>query len=246
MAISVLQNPGDHFSYKGMKILAEYLNTFNMASQTLAIDANSNDIQTTGTGWMMMNGQFEQCEVDAALDISAAHREDTKTAWATSTSYSAGDIRWNAAQNVRYRCILAHTSKNVANETAGAPANEPGASDFWDTYWEEAPHSAVYAGGTTPDTIAAGYDKWYLVTAEADGTLGIWIAGDAATTGNAVCKIPQFDPKMYCAIGAMLIANGTSSTFTVGTTGLDTASVTDTYINIIGPVFPHPDNWDMN
>jgi len=55
-----------------MREFAGYFLTRNMASQVLAIDANSNDIQDTGTAAAMLNGKLiMNLPVDAALDISA-------------------------------------------------------------------------------------------------------------------------------------------------------------------------------
>lgn len=230
MSIDVTQNIKNKFSFKPMQVLAAYLGTFNCESQVIAIDANTEDIQSTGTKLAMINGQPEKIEVDAALDISG-DTEGTLTAWADDTSYSVGDVRSKGGQ--RWRCIAAHTS-----DSDNKPNGPTG-----DTYWEEQMHSATNASGTS---ISAGYDQWLLVTAKAGGTLTVWEAGDEATTGNAVCKVPLYDPKLYVPIGFLHIANGTSSAFVVGTTGLDTASVTDTFVQVTGPVFPHEDNFDRN
>jgi hypothetical protein len=234
MAIDVTKDLRKNFSYKGMQELMGYLSTFNCESQTLAVDANANDIQTTGTKMMFINGQPEVCEADAALDISADTTEVTQTAWATATAYSTvGTVRWNK-DGVRYRSIAAHTS---------SVNDEPGYGQNWETYWELAPHGAVNAVGAT---IAASYDRWFMVTAQADGTITMWLAGDAAATGYAKCVIPQYDHKIYCPIGFIHVANGTSSAFTVGTTSFSASSVTTTFMDVTGPVFPDLANWDKN
>ena len=54
-SINVNQNLKDAFSYKGMKELMAYLGTHNCESQTVAIDATSSDIQTTGTKMAIFN-----------------------------------------------------------------------------------------------------------------------------------------------------------------------------------------------
>jgi len=221
----------DKFSYKNMQNLMEYLSTYNSNTQTLAIDATSQDIQTTGTGLLFFEGIPHINAVDAALDISA-DTEGTLTAWATATSYSVADVRSN--DGLRYFCIAAHTS---------SADSEPGVGQDSDTYWEYRPHGATNASGTS---LAAGYDQWFMATVKRDGTLTLWVAGDAALHDNAVCEVPHYDPKTYCVVGFLHIANETSSAFVVGTTGLDTASVTDTFIQVVGPVFPHKDNWDNN
>jgi hypothetical protein len=232
MAISVLQNPGEMFNYRPMQQVMEYLNTFNMATQAIAVDANAQDIQSTGTGWAMLNGQPEQIEVDAALDISA-DTEGTLTAWATATSYSAGDIRKNS-DNVRFRCILAHTS---------SASDEPQKSSSWETYWELAPHAAVNATGLS---IADGSGAYLLITAKADGTLTVWKAGAVAT--SPVCKIPQFDAKLYVPVALCLYSNsaGDSAADVIGNASTCDFSTYGTFVQLIGPVFPHPDNYDKN
>lgn len=243
MAIDVTQDLGSLFSHKAMQEMARYMNTYNMATQAIAVDGNAYDIQSTGTGWAMVNGQPEQIEVDAALDISATastQREITKTAWAVSTSYSVGDIRWNS-DGIRFRCITAHTSRDGSD--SNYINNEPGKSDNWAYYWEEAPHAATYAAGSS---IADGSSQWFLVTAEVDGTLGIWEAGDAGTSTTFEC--PQFDPKLYIPVGAVLYANaaGDSAADVIGNASTCDFSTYGTFVQLIGPVFPKAGNFDKN
>lgn len=228
------------FSHKRMKQVMEYLSTYNMESQVLAIDANTENIQTTGTAAAWINGQPCAPAQDAALDISGC-TEGTLTAWATAQSYSVGDVR-EGADGKRYVCILAHTSRDDSD--SDYINNEPGSSDNWARFWEQRDHNATNASGTS---ITSLYEQWFVALAKKDGVISLWEAGDeAASTTGAECKIPQFDPKTYVAIGLLHIKNATGSAFVVGTTGLDAASVTDTFIQITGPVFPHPDNWDTN
>jgi hypothetical protein len=228
MAIYQNANLAEHFGYKGSKIMAEYLSTFNTESQVLAIDgAAAEDIQDTGTKLAFINGNPYQLAEDAVLDISA-DTEGTETAWATATSYSIGDVRENK-NGVRYIAKAAHTSSSD---------DEPGLSSNWESYWEEAPNAAVNAVGAT---VADTYSRWFLVTAKSDGTLTVWLAGDAALDGTEVLKIPQFCPKTYVAIGLIHVNSNTS--FVLGTTALTTIG---TFYQITGPVFPHPDNIDKN
>lgn len=82
--------------------------------------------------------------------------------------------------------------------------------------------SALCAG-----TIAAGASK------------GVFLFADGAGTVSAVLVAPNADGAIVCpehpitkiCFGSIKIVNGTASTFTVGTTALDTASVTVTYTN---------------
>lgn len=221
------------FAYRPMQNLMAYLATYNANTQTLAIDATPADIQTTGLGLCFFEGDPHALPADAALDISAC-TEGTLTAWATATSYTLGTSVIKNKDEIRYFCILSHTS---------SADDEPGYGMDTDTYWEARPHSATNASGTS---IAAGKDQWFMATAKRDGTLTLWEAGDAATHDTAICEVPHYDPKIYCAVGFLHIANETASAFVVGTTDLDTGSVTDTFIQAIGPVFPHQDNWDQN
>lgn len=238
---NVATDVAKRFSYKGMKSLMEYLSTYNMETQAFAIDANAENVQTTGSAMAMLNGQPVTLAEDAALDISAC-TEGTETAWATATSYAVGAVVKNGGSDTRYVCILAHTSRDDSN--SDYICNEPGNSDNWARFWEQRDHKAVNASGTV---ITTAYEQWFIALAKKDGTISLWEAGDQAlSTTGAECKIPQFDAKIYVPIGLLHILNATGSNFTVGTTELSTANVTDTFIQLTGPVFPHPDNWDAN
>ncbi|MCK4814932.1 hypothetical protein KA005_04105 [bacterium] len=232
----------DKFSYRNMQTLMEYLSTYNCETQAFAIDANSNDVQTTGTALAFINGQPVTLAADAALDISAC-TEGTETAWASGTAYVVGDVRKND-KDIRYLCILAHTSRDGSD--SDYIDNEPGKSDNWSRFWEQRDHSAVNASGTS---ITHDYDQWFICLAKKDGTISLWEAGDeAAATVGAECKIPQFDCKTYVAIGLLHIVGevDAGTAFVVGTTALDGTSVVDTFIQLTGPVFPHSDNWPKN
>jgi hypothetical protein len=96
-------------------------------------------------------------------------------------------------------------------------------------------------------TLADDYEQWFAFFVEADGTLSVKQAGDAAAIGgNAVLKIPDFDPTTYCCVAVCLYANDAASdTVTFGATDGGVAWGTDgTFYQMIGPVFPHPDNID--
>ncbi|NIT58723.1 MAG: hypothetical protein GWN00_21620 [Aliifodinibius sp.] len=228
MAIFQNHNLAEHFGYKGMGILCEYLSTQNCESQALAIHgSNAENILSTGTKLAFINGNPYALAADTELDISG-DTEGTETAWATATSYSVGDVVENR-DGTRYICHTAHTS---------SADDSPGFSDNFVAYWEEAPNAAENAVGAT---VASGSSRWFLVTAKSDGTLTVWLAGDAATDGSEVLKIPQFCPKTYVAIGLIHVNSNTS--FVMGTTALTTIG---TFYQITGSVFPHPDNIDKN
>ena len=227
------------FNYGPMKLFTRYMQTFNMETEVVSGDDNVYDIESTGTKGIMLNGVIYTAAVDAAMDISAGadsstgNREVVKAAWATATAYVIGDIKWN--DGVRYRCIQAHTS--------GA-TTEPGAGDIWAAYWVASPHEAVWPNGTS---IADASERWFLVTSEYDGTLGIWEAGDSAlTTAGAIFKCPVYCPFTYAPVAAVLYANSAGDT-AADLVGSGTTADFDTYgtfIQLTGPVLPHPDNME--
>lgn len=101
--------------------------------------------------------------------------------------------------------------------------------------------SADTVGDAVGATVASGSSRYFLVLAKADGTLSVWLAGDAATDGSEVLKIPAFDPSTYCAVAILHVNSNTA--FVLGTTAL---TGLDTYYQLTGPVFPHADNIDEN
>jgi hypothetical protein len=102
----------------------------------------------------------------------------------------------------------------------------------------ETQDNCVNAVGTT---IADDYEQWFLVTAKgAAGTLSMWQAGAAAAIGgNAVLKVPAFDPETYVAVAVVLVANDSAADLVIGTNALTGDA---TFHQCLGPVFPHPDN----
>lgn len=224
----------DKFGYIHMKNLVSYMLTRNHESQTIAIDGNSNDIQSTGTKGVMLNGENLILPVDAAYDISA---ELPYAAWATATAYTTAgavsEVTHIDPDGIlrHYVCISAHTS--------GTYDDEPMVGAVWETYWRELKKWAVAA---VADVITTGTDRDYLVCAMYDGTLRIFKAYNSAGS----LQIPAYDPTRYVAVGLLNIANATGSAFTVGTTGLDTASVTDTFIQLTGTILPDVTLLDVN
>ena len=238
-SINVVQELNEKFSHRAAQTLMDYLKTYNCESQVVAAEGTVG-IQSTATKAVMLNGQPLKLTVDAQMLIASSTDERSLTAWAVTTAYTVGNIRENSA-GLRFRCIEAHTSRDGSD--SDFINNEPGKSDNWAKYWEQADHDATNARGTS---ITASYDQWFLITAIADGTLQIWEAGDEAATGYAEVKIPMFDAKLYIPIGMVHIANGSASEFVVGTTSWATGSVVETYLQLTGPIFPHVDNWDRN
>jgi hypothetical protein len=96
---------------------------------------------------------------------------------------------------------------------------------------------------------------WFMVTAEADGTLGLWVASEELSTVTVPdLKVPYFDPSVYCVLAFIECINTTNTATgvigaaTVGNGGIETTAAADfaTYHIVIGPVFPHPDNMPVN
>lgn len=89
------------------------------------------------------------------------------------------------------------------------------------------------AVATAAFTLAAGYQCPVTVWANSSGTFAITKGSVLAT--SASLKSSDFDVSLdnlgYAKIGDIVISNGTASTFTGGTTALDTASLTVTYID---------------
>lgn len=85
---------------------------------------------------------------------------------------------------------------------------------------------------TSAFTIADGYTT--PATVYTDGTnFAIWVGATTANTSNV--SDADFDrsltAKWYAIIGYIVIKNATGATFTGGTTALDTANLTVTYID---------------
>ena len=96
----------DLFSYKPMQILAEALNTYNTATQTLAIKGSSDtDLKTTGTAEAIINGLPVTVAAQATIDLSdedvcdvAGVTYTSVTLWllVTTTGGATGALVWYA------------------------------------------------------------------------------------------------------------------------------------------------------
>lgn len=93
--------------------------------------------------------------------------------------------------------------------------------------------AAADMAALTGINIANGSKNVVAFCIDSAGTLTA-VAGTAATTLAGI--VPPTIPNNVAVIGWILIDNGTGSTFTGGTTALDAASLTVTYVNGVGPV----------
>jgi len=225
-------------SYDIMQMMARYMSTYNVSTQTLAADANKENIQTTGLGIAIFDGVPFRLPADAALDISAESNESV-TAWATATTYTMSHatpvIRKNDGAedvNVRFRLLATHTSN---------ADSEPLIGSRWEDYWTREPHDVATAAA---GLIGFGNTREYLVLANRAGTLSTALCGDDAnsTTGFTL-KYPRFDPFTYCPVGFVHWINvHTSGNSTIGTTAYDATNQTTTFHQLTQPIFPHVDN----
>ena len=239
-------NWGDLFSHRPMKDLARFLTTYNMASQTIAADENVYDIQSTGTGICTINGVFiETLTVDAAYPIATAQAAPTETTESWQLLIDAGVTTFAVDDEVYtgtltgvsqkfYKCIEAHKGIEGTN-----PAENT-------NLWQAIPNA---------HNLALAIDETFMamVTAEADGTLGVWIACIVLGASNAMPAliIPYFDPSVYCVVAFMEIDNTTNAdTNSYGAVGTGAGYITHasdaTFHQVIGPVFPHADNMPKN
>ena len=244
-------NWGDMFSHTAMKDLARFLTTYNMADQTVAVDGtNVYNIQSSGTGDCTINGVYiPSLAADAELLIITDQAAPTVTteSWellcaAGVTSFAVDDEVYTGTltgvSQKFYKCLVAHDCIYGTE-----PANNP-------NLWQAIPNA---------DTLSMIADAtcWFMVTAESDGTLGLWIAstelGVAAAAPTNGLRVPYFDPSVYCVIAFVYIDNDEyDATGVVGAAltddgGIDWDSGADaTYHVVLGPVFPHPDNMPKN
>lgn len=211
---------GDLFSHIPMRELAGYLTTYNMGTQVVAVDGtNVYNIQTTGGAQAVLNGDYiNALAADAELLITDT---EVTAQWAGNTAYSVDDeVVVGAPNGEMFKCLVAHTSVHTPKQGDG--------------FWQALPNLAGYE-------LADDFRLLIMVTVEADGTLGVWVASDAIAIGSApVPKIPVFDPSVYCVVGFIDYANdAASATVTFGDTGGGSDFGTDgTVVQVLGPIFP--------
>ena len=107
-----MSNWGNLFSYISAKELAKYVTTYNMDTQTIAVDGtNVYNIQSTGTGQAVLDGDYiNSLTVDAELLITGTEVTDQ---WAGNTAYAVDDeVVVGTPNGNMYKCLIAHTSEN--------------------------------------------------------------------------------------------------------------------------------------
>lgn len=228
------------FNHKAMREVMSYLLTQNMESQTFAIDGTAQDVQSTGTKGVIINGTPLVLAADGAYDISA---ELPYADWAVSTAYTTAGILSEVVQDGRhFVCILAHTSyayDHTSSSCVMASSNQPLHGATWQTYWRELD---VWAEAGVGNSIAQDMVGYYLCCALADGTLRLFKAYNGTATATTTIVIPAFDPTRYVAIG-LLKVSPTSGAHILGTTVLTTVGV---FTDLTGPVFPDVTTSDKN
>ena len=220
------------FSNRIMKDLVGFSTSYVQSSLDVDIDdSNAEDIESNNTPVALLNGTvIPALPADLALVIANSLQG---TIWLTAQSYTADMVRYVEDANGRiemFVCILAHTS---------SATNKPRAfSGQWEAYWKPSSATARTAVGAT---VASGKSRYFLVTAEADGTLGVWLAGDAATDGSETFDMPNIETEIFIPVAALHVDSNT--TFVLGTTALTNLY---TVYNFAGPVYPKALNRDRN
>ena len=221
------------FSYRSMQNLVSYLLTQNCQSQVIAVDGtNKENIQSTGTKDVIINGIPYVLAADTEFDISA---EAAYSLWATGQSYTLDTEVYHVdpdGETRHYVCILAQTS---------AAADEPMVGANWETYWRLLP---VWAVTGDLDSVADGATRYYLVCALNDGTLRIFKAYDSTTYA---VQIPAYDPTRYVPLAIAKYANSAGDTAAdvigAGTCDWDTYG---TFYQLTGFVIPDVSLLDKN
>lgn len=110
-----------------------------------------------------------------------------------------------------------------------------------DADWSSALAADLVQGDAKGTVLADGQSVYLAVFADATGRLRINLAGSVALDAAVACKIPDFDPSTWVCIAIVLVDAG--GAVTLGTTDINAIA---TVYQVIGPVFPHPDNIDIN
>lgn len=86
-------------------------------------------------------------------------------------------------------------------------------------------------------TIVAGNARVFFLFINAAGAVTVTASNSVAAASIAsVSVLPDYDESTLVPFGAIKVNNGTAGTFTPGTTALDTALLTVTYVNLSAPL----------
>ncbi len=92
--------------------------------------------------------------------------------------------------------------------------------------------------------VASTYNAGaWLVAVDAGLNITLFASNVTSTTASAAAALQgivwPMVPETYCVIGAIIVNTSTANTtFTGGTTNLDAAGLTVTYLNFTGPFYP--------
>ena len=92
--------------------------------------------------------------------------------------------------------------------------------------------------GLPTDALADGYTQIFGMEIDAAGTISVvygeQVSTAAITAGTKELDWPVASASTSVLFAAVKVVNATGSDFVFGTTGLDTAGITDTYYNLNG------------
>lgn len=227
---------GDKFSYVAMKDFARFMTTYNMVSQAVSAETNVYDIDDTGTQDFTMNGLYVlEKTIDPASVINTEQAAPTSI-WAANVAQVVDDEVYTgtlqSTTQMFWKCIKAHTTSGDKSPHNGQNSD----------LWEALPNADEME-------LADDFRIKFLITSLIGGELRLWIASAQSAIGTEpTLKIPYYDPSVHVAVGIVDYANDNAEgTVTFGESGGGVDFATDgSFINIIGPCLPHPDNMPKN
>ncbi|MBF0177230.1 MAG: hypothetical protein HQL63_10360 [Magnetococcales bacterium] len=127
---------------------------------------------------------------------------------------------------------LAIHGTNRENVLTASAANFTIDSQFY-TLAAQAEIDISAISGYTPTVLATGKSRWYLFCLSTASALSVVEGSVVTSSADAVMPDPGTTVCPFCAI---LVANATGSNFTLGTTALNTANITATYVDLSRPL----------
>jgi len=123
-------------------------------------------------------------------------------------------------------------SPGLAISAASSPAPKAGAFSYRIAGRIYAKAAQATIALTTGGSVAAGGQGAYFLSLDAAGDLAVTLV-TADSDGDITVPTPAAG---YAAFGAVKVANGSGAAFVAGTTALDAAGITATYVNLAGIV----------